>query len=58
MEVWKYVDGIFLGQGKYAVDILKKFGILDRKAIASPIALTLNLMCDASSQSMDATMYR
>ena len=37
MEVWKSVDGIFLGQGKYAVEILKKFGMLDYKAIAKPI---------------------
>ena len=25
MEVWKNVDGISLGQGKYAVEILKRF---------------------------------
>ena len=26
MEVWQSTDGIFLGQGKYAVDILKRLG--------------------------------
>ena len=26
MEVWKNADGISLGQGKYAVEILKRFG--------------------------------
>ena len=26
MEVWKNVDGVSLGQGKYAVEILKRFG--------------------------------
>ena len=25
MEVWQSMDGIFLGQGKYAVDILKRY---------------------------------
>ena len=25
MKVWKSTDGIFLGQGKYAVEILKRF---------------------------------
>ena len=25
MEVWKNVDGIVLGQGNYAIEILKKF---------------------------------
>ena len=26
MEVWQSVDGISLGQGNYAVEILKRFG--------------------------------
>ena len=29
MEVWKNADGIYLGQGKYAFDILKRFGMMD-----------------------------
>ena len=29
MEVWQNVDGIFLGQGKYAVEILKRFRMMD-----------------------------
>ena len=33
MEVWKNANEIFLCQGKYAVEIMKKFGMLDRKAI-------------------------
>ena len=31
MEVWESVDEIFLGQGKYAVEILKRFGMMDCK---------------------------
>ena len=58
MEVWKSVDGIFLGQGKYAMDILKRFRMLDLKAIATHMASKLKLMSDASSNSVDATMYR
>ena len=27
--VWQNVDGISLGQGKYAVEILKRFGMMD-----------------------------
>ena len=38
MEMWQNVDGISLGQGKYAVEILKRFGMMDCKAIATPIA--------------------
>ena len=28
MEVWQDTDGISLGQGKYVVDILKRFGMM------------------------------
>ena len=58
MEVWHSADGILLGQGKYAVDILKRFGMLDYKAIATPMASNLKLLSDASSELVDATMYR
>ena len=30
---------------------------MDRKAIATPMALNLKLLCDASSDSVDAMMY-
>ena len=36
MEVWQNTDGIFLGQGKYVVEILKRFGMMDCKAMATP----------------------
>ena len=29
MEVWQNTDGISLGQGKYAVDILKRFRMME-----------------------------
>ena len=35
MEVWHNIDGIFLDQGNYAVEILKKFRMLDRKVIST-----------------------
>ena len=58
MEVWKNENGIVLGQGKYAVDILKRFKMLYCKAMPTPMASNLNLLCDASSESIDATMYQ
>ena len=58
MEVWQSTDGIFLGQGKYGVEILKRFGMMDCKVMATPMALNLKLLSDASSESVDATMYR
>ena len=57
MEVWQNTDGVFLGQGKYIVEILKRFGMMDCKEIATPMASKLKLLCDASSESIDATIY-
>ena len=57
MVVWQNTDGIFLGQGKYAVEILKRFGMMYCKAMATPMASNLKLLSDASSESIDATMY-
>ena len=57
MEVWETTDGIFLGQGKHAVEILKRFGMMDCKSMTTPIASNMKLLCDASSESIDTTMY-
>ena len=58
MEVWQNADGIFLGQGKYAVEILKRFRMMDCKATNTPMESNLNPLSDASSETIDATMYR
>ena len=57
MEVWQTIDGIFLGQGKYAVEILKRFGMMECKALTTPMESNLKLLSDASSETVDA-MYR
>ena len=57
MEVWQNADGVFLGQGKYAVNIMNKFRMLECKAITTPMESNLKLLCDASSEPVDATMY-
>ena len=58
MEVWQSADGISLRQGKYAVEILKRFGMIDCKGMATPMASKLKLLNNASSDSVDAMMYR
>ena len=57
MEAWRSTDGVFLGQRKYTEEIPKRFGMIDCKAIATPMALNLKLLCDASSESLDAMIY-
>ena len=47
-----------MGQGKYAIKILKRFGMMDCKAMATPMTLNLKLLSDASSELVDAKMYR
>ena len=58
MEVWQNVDAISLGQGKYVIEILKRFGMIDCKAMTTPMAFNLRLLSDASLESIDAMMYR
>ena len=41
IEVWKNADAISLGQGKYAVEILKRFRMMDCKAMTTPMELNL-----------------
>ena len=56
MEVWQSADGIFLGQGKYVVEILKRFRMME--CMTTPMALNMKLLSDASSEMVAATMYR
>ena len=57
MEAWQNVDGISLGQGKYAVEILNRFKMMDCKTMTTPMASNMKLLSDASSKSVDSTMY-
>ena len=57
MEVWRNIDGAFLGQGKHTIiEILKRFRVMDCKEIATPMKSNLKLICDASLESVDATV--
>ena len=57
MEVWQDANGISSGQGKYAVEILKRFRMMECKSMTTPMASNLKLLSDSSSESVDATMY-
>jgi hypothetical protein len=58
LEVWQRQDEIFLNQGKYAVEILKRFGMLDCKAMATPMVSNLKFLQDMTSETVDVTLYR
>jgi hypothetical protein len=40
------------------VEILKRFGMMDCKAMPKPMVTNLKLLSDASSETVNATMYR
>jgi hypothetical protein len=60
LEVWQRTDEIFLSQGKYTVEILKKFGMLNLKPVATPMVTNLKKLSVSSSNSdkIDPTLYR
>jgi hypothetical protein len=58
LEVWQRPDEIFLSQGKYTVEILQRFGMMDCKSMATPMVTNLKLLNDSSSDLVDPTMYR
>ena len=55
MEVWQSLEGIFLNQGKYVVEILKR---LKCKVMATPMYSNLKLLADDSLDLVDVTHYR
>ena len=58
LEIWKSLEEIFLNQGKYAVEILKRFNMLECKVMSTPMDSNLKLLADDSSELVDVTHYR
>jgi hypothetical protein len=58
LEVWQSPGRIFLNQGKYTVEILKRFDMLECKSMNTPMEAKLKLLVDTSSDLIDATLYR
>jgi hypothetical protein len=58
LEVWQGPERIFLNQGKYTVEILKRFDMLECKSMNTPMEMTLKLIVDTLPELIDATLYR
>ena len=58
LEVWQSLEKIFLNQGKYVVEILKRFDMLECKSMNTPMETKLKLLVDTSSELVDGTLYR
>ena len=49
---------IILSQGKYVVEILKRFGMMDCKSMITSMTMNLKLLGDTTFETVDATLYR
>ena len=58
LEVWQKVSEIMLSQGKYVVEILKRFGMMDYKSMTTPMMTNLKLFGDTTSERVDGTLFR
>ncbi|WVZ95787.1 hypothetical protein U9M48_041510 [Paspalum notatum var. saurae] len=58
LEVERMKDGIFLGQQKYAKDLLQRYGMLDCKPITTPMDPNVRLQEDEGKNLEDVTMYQ
>ena len=58
LEVERTKEGLFLGQQKYAKDLLQRYGMLDCKPISTPMDPNVRLQEDEGNDLEDMTMYR
>ena len=60
LEIWQLDNCIILNQGKYTVDILTKFGMIECKLAATPMEINLHKLKDDMNESedVDPTYYR
>jgi hypothetical protein len=60
LEVWQRSGENFLSQGKYTIDILRRFGMLDCKSMSTPMVSNLKKLheSDFGSNLVDQSLYR
>jgi hypothetical protein len=57
MEVWQQDGQIFLGQGKYATDILRRFQMEDCRPMSTPMITNWKKLSASDSQLVDASWW-
>ena len=60
LENWQRNDEIFLSQGKYTMDIVRRFGMVDCKSTNIPMDSNLRKLHEnkIGSNLVDPTLYR
>nr|GEV28934.1 putative ribonuclease H-like domain-containing protein [Tanacetum cinerariifolium] len=58
LQVKQKPDGIFISHDKYVAEILRKFGLTDRKSASTPIDTEKPLLKDHDGEDVDVHIYR
>eukprot|EP00253_Pinus_taeda_P023607 PITA_23607 len=58
LEVWQQKSEIFLGQGRYATEILKRFKMQDCRPMATPMITNWKKIDASEDKEVDPTLYR
>ena len=56
--MWQKSGEIVLSQGKYVVEILKRFRMMDCKSMSTSMMMNLKLLGNTTSETVYATLYR
>ena len=57
LEVWQEPGHIFLGHGKYAVDILRRFRMEDYRPMSTPMITNWKKLHASEGELVDPTLY-
>ena len=58
LEVWQKNGEIFLGQGRYALEILKRFRMQDCRPMATPMITNWKKIDASKDKEVDPTLYK
>lgn len=58
VEVLQKTDGIYINQKKYALDVLKRFGMEESNSVHSPIVTSFKVFKDENGVKIDATFFK
>lgn len=58
LEVWQEPNEIYLGQGKYVIESLKRFDMMESKSMMTPMVTNLRLLGNFESSLVDPTRYK
>lgn len=58
LEAWQRPRDIYLGQGKYIIKLLQKFGMMESTLMVTPMVTNLKNLRSSDSSLVDPTLYQ